>query len=77
MSIMTTLLVVRGMNNSKMQGSAEHRGLQQHLSASSSEQYQTSGGHGSLGYDHHPPVMQLPPPLLYTCTVGRARSGAR
>ena len=43
--------------------------------------------HGSLGGHVHwgagnsigeiQPLMRLPPPYLYTCTVGRNRSGAR
>lgn len=43
---------------------------------------QLHGGYSdrSLGHGHHvefQDLMQLPPPHLYTCTVGRNRSGAR
>lgn len=58
-----------------------HSGEHRHLSISAEHRGHHHGGlGGSLHWNHVAelqPFMRLPPPHLYTCTVGRNRSGAR
>ena len=68
-------------SDGRSSGDHRHGGL---YHGPGSGHYHHHGHHGSLGSAIHfpggselAPLLQLPPPSLYTCTVGRNRSGAR